>query len=204
MRREEEFCWAPDALFKDKWLNKKGLILGRGTKQSYTRNKYLDKFDGKIIGCNTAYKKTKCDIIFWMDEGIFLKNRKELKEQQQKNETILMAVNPFYHLYGIEIWGIEARKPKRCSERFDLGFYPCNLSGYIALNIGLIMGLNPIYLNGFSGYPDDSDMFKRILNFKYIADWCEKNNRKVYITDKKSQLSMFFDYCPLFKKRCNS
>lgn len=203
MRKEKEFTWAPDALFKDRWLNQKGLILGRGLGKEYKRNKRLDKFDGKIIGCNTAYKSTKCDAIFWMEEMVFLKNRQELKKEQE-NGTLLFALNPHYRLYNTEIWGIEARKPAKCAERFDYGFYPCNLSGYVALNIGLIMGLNPIYLHGFYGYKDNEEMYMRNLNFKYIADWCEKHDKKVYVTDRKSQLIMFFEYCPLFKKRYNS
>jgi len=198
MRKEEEFYWAPDSLFKDKWLGQKGLVLGRGMGPEYKRNKRLDTFDGKIIGCNTAFKTTKCDAVFWMETKVFNDNRHELKKIQEDG-TILFAVNPHYPLYGMEVWGIEARKPARCSERFDYGFYPCQLSGYVALNIALIMGLNPVYLYGFLGYKDNEEMYKRNLNFKYIADWCEKNDRKVYVTDRRSQLIMFFEYCPLFK-----
>jgi len=187
------FTWAIDPLFKNKYTNVPGIVIGRGINE-YARNESLDSFKGKKIGCNEAYKVTDLDILLWLDSSFYGNHEKEIlfyKESTLK-KTILFAMNPLYYIHkDLSVYGLEARRPEKCSESFDSGFYPCELSGFLALNVALIMGINPIWLYGFT--PDEK-ISERSFKFKYISDWCKQNNRQVFLYDENSLLSMFFNY----------
>lgn len=192
-----EIKYATDKEYKNKWFGQQGLILGRGPEEIYVRDESLDGFQGRVIGCNEAYKIRKCDAIVYMDEAVFFDNR-NMYGYLAGQGTLIFGVNPIYPLYGVPVMGLQARKPERCSTGFDQGFYPCNLSGYVALNVALLMGLNPVYLSGFDperacGKERDK-MVDRSMRFSLIADWCYKENRQVYCTDRGSMLAMFFPY----------
>lgn len=198
--------FASDGMFKNRWAGEKGLVIGRGVNPEYEKNIVLDDFKGKKIGCNTAFNSCHCDAIVYMEEKVFFNNKDRYRELV-KEGLFLFGVNVIYPVYGVELYNLEARKPEKCSESFDQGFYPCNLSGYIALNVALLMGLDPIYLFGFNpeqAQPENRDrVIERSLKFRLIDEWCQKNNRKVYCTDKDSLLTMFFSYKPLPLKRNN-
>lgn len=199
MLKNEEFNFihASDDTFKNIWLDQKGIVIGRGNNIDYIEDKALDNFNGKKIGCNSAYRTTKLDVLVWMDSSFYGQYEKEMVSLVDGllKDTILFAVNPIYYIHkDLKVYALEARQPERCSESFDFGFYPCELSGYIALNIAILMGLNPIWLYGF--LPNEK-LTERNLKFKYIADWCLKNDRKVYVADEESSMRMFFDYKPL-------
>lgn len=182
--------WATDERFKNIYTGQKGLVIGRGKLKEYERDKALDNFSGKKIGCNTAYKTTELDALIWLDLPFFPNHYDEIRNLN----CLKFAVNPFHYFHhGVEIFGLRATRPERCSESFDSGFYPCELSGYIALNMALLFGLDPIWLYGFS-----SDMANQGIirsdKFIYIADWAKKHDRKIYLTDKESYLKKFFPY----------
>ena len=189
--------FASDSFFKNRWAGEKGLVIGRGPSPKYEKNIVLNKFKGRKIGCNTAFNACDCDAIIFMDEMVFQKN-KDQYQKLVKEGLLLFGVNIIYPVYGVKLYNLEARKPERCSESFDQGFYPCNLSGFVALNVALLMGLNPIYLFGFnpekSQLKDRDRVIERSLKFQLIDEWCQKNNRKIYCTDKDSLLTMFFPY----------
>lgn len=187
--------YATDREYKNRWFGQTGLVLGRGSGNEYERNSFLDGFRGKVIGCNEAYKVRGCDAIVYMDEDVFFRNR-EMYGHLAGQGTTIFGVNPIYPLYGVPVEGLLARTPERCSTGFDQGFYPCNLSGYVALNVALIMGLNPVWLSGFdperARMSERDKMIDRSTRFGMIADWCHKENRQVYCADPKSMLAMFF------------
>ncbi len=189
--------YATDREYKNKWFGQAGLVMGRGPGDKYERDPLLDGFQGKVIGCNEAYKIRKCDAIVYMDEEVFFKNR-DMYGYLAGQGTIIFGVNPIYPLYGVPVEGLLARTPERCSTGFDQGFYPCNLSGYVALNVALLMGLNPIWLSGFdperARIGERDKMIDRSMRFGMIADWCHKENRQVHCADSGSMLAMFFPY----------
>jgi hypothetical protein len=183
-----------DEEFKDIWAGQPGLVIGRGT-NDYQRKEELDLFPGKVVGCNTAFNTRKCDVITLMDEKVFFHNRRIYKKLTQEG-TILAVINPIYPLYNVDVHKIEASKPERCSTSFDTGFYPCRLTGYIALNIALLLGLNPIWMYGFnpSLSPNRQVLEERCLDFFLISEWCKKNNRQVYLVSDgiDNMMNMFF------------
>jgi hypothetical protein len=81
-----------------------------------------------------------------------------------------------------------------CSGSFDQGFWTKNLTGFLALNVALVLGLNPIWLHGFIANYKRDHFVKRIDQFGIIADWCEINGRTVYIADENSVLRKFFKH----------
>jgi hypothetical protein len=182
--------WATDKEFKDFFIKRKGLIIGRGQNDDYQIQSALNRFHGIKIGCNRAYVSCKIDILIWMDPAFFEKNWHEIKEL----DCLKFALNPVhYDHHGItDIRGIKANHPGRCSLNIDSGFYPCNLSGYVALNLALIIGLNPIWLYGFC--PNTDIVRQRSESFKMLADWANKNRRQIYIADEESYLRKFFEY----------
>ncbi len=185
--------WATDKEFRGKFAGQKGLVIGRGQGENYQRDGSLDKFNGIKIGCNSAYKTTSLNVLVWMDPHFFESHWMQIA---QYPDVLKFAVEPIhYDHHYIDIIGLHAKQPARCSENFEAGFYPCNLSGYIALNRALLLGLNPIGLYGFN--PDTQVIMERSENFGLIADWADKNNRQIYITNKDSFLNKFFDYSDL-------
>ena len=184
--------WARDKQFKNIWEGRPAIIIGRGPRSEYKIIDDVSEFKGKRIGCNTAYRAySNLDALVWMDYDFFRDNRHELKHLK----CYKFAVNPVtYQIYGMEIYGIEAHKPERCSESLDTGMFPCNLTGYVALNLALIMGLNPIWLHGFDANYKDQKMKERLESFALIAEWCKKNNREVFVATESSGMERFFTY----------
>lgn len=200
MVKSENIEWATDDKFKNIWKNQEGLIIGRGIGKDYTRKKDLDNFKGKVIGCNTAFNTRKCDAIVLMDEKVFL-NNKDTYRKLADDGTYIFVINPIYPLYGVKIVGLEARKPERCSNSFDTGFYPCRLSGYIALNIAILMGLNPIYLYGFTPAKSNNKIIERSFDFDHIAEYCYQNGIKVYTINRDVIIELHFEYKSLKRKK---
>ncbi len=181
--------WATDKEFKGKFAGHKGLVIGRGQNSDYERDERLDKFSGIKIGCNSAYKATSLDALVWMDPHFFETHWVKIFQ----TSCLKFAVSPVhYEHHGVDIIGIMAKQPEKCSESFGSGFYPCNLSGYLALNIALLFGLDPVWLYGFD--PDTEVLRERSESFSLISDWINKNHRRIFITDKNSYLKKFFDF----------
>lgn len=201
MVKSENIEWATDDKFKNIWIGQEGLIIGRGAGQDYARKKALDAFDGKVIGCNTAFNARFCDAIVLMDEKVFL-NNKEAYRKLANQGSYIFVVNPIYPLYGVKIIGLEARKPERCSNSFDTGFYPCRLTGYVAVNIAILTGLNPIYLYGFTpSKAEDKKVAERSFDFDPIADYCYKNGVKIYTVNRDPIMELYFEYKSLNKRK---
>ncbi len=122
-------------------------------------------------------------------------NNKENYRKLANQGSYIFVINPIYPLYGVKIVGLEARKPARCSNSFDTGFYPCRLSGYIALNVAILLGLNPIYLSGFTpSKAVDKNVMERSFDFDPIVDYCYDNRIKVYTTNKDPIMELYFEY----------
>ena len=184
--------WATDAEFKNIWHKRPGVVIGRGPNDDYKRFQAVAQFAGKRIGCNTAFRAyLNLDAIVWMDYEIF----RDHKEEMRHLKCYKFAVNPVtYRTYGIDIIGLKAMRPERCSDSIESGFYPCNLTGYVGTNLALIMGLDPVWLHGFDSNYKDPMMRKRVDQFAYIADWCRQNDRHVYIATEGSYLERFFEH----------
>lgn len=181
--------WATDKDFKNKFSGQNGLVIGRGQGKEYLRNEKLDAFNGIKIGCNSAYKTTSIDALVWMDPHFFEMHWMEIAQIQ----CLKFAVEPLhYDHHFVDIIGIHSKQPERCTESFESGFYPCNLSGYLALNIALLFGLNPIWLYGFD--PDTESLKKRSESFNLIAGWADKSNVQIFTMNKNSYLNKFFSY----------
>ena len=185
---------ATDERFKNIYQDQPGLIIGRGDNENYQPNPLFETFKGIKIGCNTAYSITKLDYLIWMDPPFFVEHCHEIKQL----DCLKFAVNPHtYPHHDIDIYELRVSGIEGCSESFNKGFYPCELSGYLALNISLIMGLNPIWVHGFTSDMKDQYGTIRSDKFNYLFEWAKKNNRKIYLTQEQSYLRKFFDYSPL-------
>lgn len=182
---------ATDDKFKGIFKGKPGLIIGRGDNDDYQVDHLFEQFSGIKIGCNSAYKVSKLDALIWIDSLFFVKYWQEIDNL----DCLKFAVNPsVYNTVGVEINELLVSGVEGCSESFDKGFYPCELSGYIALNMALIMGLNPIWLHGFTSDMKDQYGTVRADKFKLLADWANDNDKQIYLPREDGYLRKFFDY----------
>lgn len=181
-----------DNQFKNIYYNQPGLVIGRGNGHDYKHDSTIDFFSGIKIGCNSAYEIATLDLLIWMDTLFFVENWQKIKGLN----CLRFAVNPSIYCdnYGVDVYELKVSGIEGCSESFDKGFYPCELSGYLALNMALIMGLNPIWLHGFTSDMKNQYGMVRSDKFKYLSDWAKENNREIYLAQKKSYLKKFFDY----------
>ena len=182
---------ATDEQFKNIYQGRQGLIIGRGAGSEYEHDPIFDKFNGIKIGCNSAYTVADLDVLVWMDSLFFVTHWQEIKQLK----CLKFAPNPdVYNTYGVDVYELRVNMPERCSVSFDSGFYPCELSGYLALNIALLFGLNPIWLHGFTSEMNDNYGNKRADKFQYLANWAKQNNREIYLANKEGYVTKFFIY----------
>lgn len=182
---------ATDTQFKNIFHGSKGLIIGRGDSQNYQSVKEFDLFPGIKLGCNHAYRVTQLNALIWLDPPFFGENWQEISQL----DCFKFAVNPdVYNTVGVEINELRVSGVEGCSESFDKGFYPCELSGYLALNVALIMGLNPIWLHGFTSDMKDQYQNVRADKFRFISDWAKIHNKQIYLAHKEGYLRKFFEF----------
>lgn len=196
--------WATDKKFLNVWQNEPGLIIGSGPNQRYEdhlpQKKMLSFFPGKIIGCNETFcvlDPGNIDLIIWIDDVVW--TRPKCQPIIVKHECLKMCVDPFDwkgDYLEMDITGLKANPPSRFSTSFDSGFYPCNQTGYLALNVALLMGLDPVWLYGFDAWKHPY-FNKAVQNYPMAKDWIKENNKKIYIADKDSFLCTMFEYKPL-------
>lgn len=187
---------ATDRKFKDIHAGEECMIIGGGYREGiddsiinpfeYQRCKSLDKYQGRVIGCNSAFKVRKCDYIVLKDKWVW---------NTYKNDYKLLEAKIFYvgaeeNSSGGYIRVVKSKLP-RIGVSFNDGV--CSyLSGYSALHIALLMGFSSIYLTGFSG--GNSIISNLSRNFIFFTEWITKYDRKIYITEKNSILKEIFPY----------
>lgn len=193
------YQWATDKMFKDIWQGEDGLIIGggyRNRKREYQRDEKLDAFQGKVFGCNSAFKVRKIDVLVWIDTATYRNFNKEIAAF----EGLKFAVNPRWPVRNLNFWAIKPGKVPKCSESFEDGIAPRNLSGYVAINIALLMGIKRVFLTGFNSA--DCNILKYTKNFIFFKEFAESNNREIYSCDPDGITNGFFPYMPLREILC--
>ena len=183
--------WATDAELFNIWKNHKGIIIGRGENPAYIHDKNVATFKGKKFGCNGAYKVyDDLDALIWLDHSFYQKNCIELRKLKYLLFTVNSSIGDNIPLKVLR----KNLSRLGCSSSFDQGFWTKNLTGFLALNVALVLGLNPVWLHGFIANYKRDHFIKRVDQFSVIADWCKTNGRTVYVADENSVLSKFFKY----------
>lgn len=193
---QQSIDFVTDIKFYGIWQNEPGLIIGSGATGLYqdSFNPDLDRFQGRLIGCSDSCKFYKnLDLIIWIDDiwdqsfWDVLNDYKCLKfsiacdpptDQKQMKED--------------QIKWLKASLPPRFSLSFRQGFYPADSTGYLAFNVALLMGCNPLYLYGFDS--NKHPYFPKAKYYEMALEWLKEHNRKVYITEKDSYLCTYFEY----------
>lgn len=196
--------WVTDEKFKNIWAGKQGLIIGSGLRGIYEdhlpQKELLASFPGKIIGCNESFlllDPGDIDLIIWIDNLVWAYPKHQPLIVQ--HNCLKMCIDPFDwkgDYLNMDVIGLRANMPARFSDSFDTGFYPCNQTGYLALNVAILMGLNPIWLYGFDANQEPYHQ-KTSENFPMAKDWTLRHGKKIYIANKDSFLCTLFEYKPL-------
>lgn len=181
-----KFRFATDNEFLNCWKGQPGLIIGSGESQDYKpKNPDLSKFPGKIIGCNEACTVyDRLDLIIWIDNIVIYASGQQMKAF----DCLKMCVNPSdpWDYLGQDIIALTANPPKKFSPSFEHGFYPCDSTGYLAYNVALLMGLNPIWLYGFHGWKHP--YFEKNAHFSMGKGWLNNRGKRIYCGEKTSYL----------------
>ncbi len=178
---------ASDADFLGIWQGQPSLIIGSGKSKNYLPfNPDLNRFPGKIIGCNSAFSVGyHTDMIIFIDGGVLNRYGEAMAQIDCLKFSIACDPPNFQDiLHGNDIHWLLAKPPERFSDSFDSGFYPADLTGYLALNVALLMGYNPIWLHGFDSW--QHEVFSKAERFKMAANWAKENGREIYVTDEDS------------------
>ncbi len=195
MSTPRDVIWADDHIWKNKWQGESGLIIGSGRTRDYQCHvpyaQMLESFAGRIIGCNEAFTvihPERLDLVCWIDNIVW--TNPIWKEKFFQLRCPLMVIDPADwkgDYFGRPILGLRAiPPPDRFSESFDQGFCPCNDTGYLAVQLGFILGLKTIYLRGFDAW---EGLYNQKSNhFGVASEWAKKNGRELYVTDKNSFL----------------
>jgi len=198
-----------DADFYDLWHGQQCLIIGSGKTKDYLPfNPELNSFQGKIIGCNSAFSVGyRTDMIMFIDEKVIEKYGGDMaaidcfKLSIACDPPARRACDPPapWDLHGNDIRWLLARQPERFSRSFDSGLYPADLTGYLALNTALLMGCNPVWLYGFDSF--EHQYSSKMDRFNLAAQWANQNGIEIYVADKDSFFckkdTPIFEYKPL-------
>lgn len=175
---------ASDKDFLLKWNGDKCIIIGSGKSMDYLPfNPEINKFDGKIIGCNQAFTVGyNVDMVTFTDEHVLNENANKMLLLDCIKITI--ACDPPYQWEngGNDIHWLKAIPPYRFSDSFDGGFYPADLTGYTALNVAILMGCSEIYLYGF----DCND--EKFIDKSHRYLWALNKGADIYVTEQDSYL----------------
>jgi len=176
---------AKDVQFKGLWKDEPCLIIGSGRGRNYEPFKpELNDFPGKIIGCNTAFKVGyRVDMLLWIDGHVYANNRRAIMALDCIKMSITANPNGTDYIDNGINW-IKAIQPDRFSNSFDIGMYPADLSGYLALNAAYLMGCNPIYLSGFTS--DSHPEHNQHKRFIWAAKKAAEDGREIYVIDTDS------------------
>lgn len=183
--------WATDSELLNIWMGEKGLVIGRGENPDYVRYDDIASFRGRKIGCNRSYRVyDDLDALVWLDHSFFRKHCTDIRRLKCHLFTVNTSINENIPLKVLR------KGPSRpaCTGSFDQGFWTKNLTGFVALNIALALGLDPIWLHGFLGNYKREHFINMISQFAVIADWCNDNGRTVYVADEDSALTEFFKH----------
>ena len=197
-KRVFQYHWATDKEYKNMFWGHKCLIIGggyrgNGSSREYRRCEELDRFTGKVIGCNSAYNVRKLDILVWLDTSTYVKKKDELRTF----DGLMFVGAPKWDPKGIDMIAVKPAQKDMVSESFNDGIGPRHLSGYFAVNLALLLGFHIIFLTGFNSC--DKSIVKRTRNFSWFRKWADKNGRMILSTDTDGITNDFFDYYPLDK-----
>lgn len=195
-KRVYQYYWATDKKYKNIFWGQRCLIIGGGYRGSggtreYQRCEKLDRFEGKVIGCNSAFDVRKIDILVFLDTSTYVKKKAELRSF----DGLLFVVAPKWDPDGMDIIAVKPKQIDGVSESFNDGIGPRHLSGYVAINLALLLGFNLIFLTGFNSC--DKSIVRRTKSFKWFRDWADQNGRLIFSTDIDGITNDFFDYIPL-------
>lgn len=194
----EEVKIVRDEDFYGIWRGQPGAIIGSGIDGLYTPvNHDIEKFQGKKIGCSEACMYYKpLDLVIWVDA---LNHPENLPfwESLSGHDCLKMSIacDPpsSFNMHGNDVHWLRAQPPNRFSPSFDLGFYPADLTGYLALNVALLLGCNPLWLVGFDSWKHPYNIKARY--FKMAEKWLKQHKKTVYVAEEDS----FFAHSGLFK-----
>lgn len=195
-KRIYNYKWATDREYKDMFWNQRCMIIGGGYRgdgsiREYRRCEKLDAFDGKVIGCNSAYNTRALDILVFLDTSTYVN-----KEAEIKAFTGLKFVGaPKWNPDGFNFIAIKPAQQPMVSESFSDGIGPRHLSGYFAINLALLLGFNMIFLTGFNSC--DKSVVKRTKIFSCFRKWADEHERLIISTDADGITNDFFSYTPL-------
>jgi hypothetical protein len=187
--------WVSDREWKNKWAGESGLIIGSGKTADYrdqAANKELvESFPGKIIGCNESFlfiNPERIDLLVWIDSVVW--NHPNCTNEIIKCKCPMMAIDPFDwkgDFLGLQILGLRATVPPvKFETSFNHGFHPCDDTGYLAVQVGFILGLKTIYLWGFDAWTGSYN--RKAWHFGVASKWAQENGRELFVAEKTSFL----------------
>lgn len=195
-KRIYEYKWATDREWKDKFWGQRCMIIGGGYRgdgstREYRRCEKLDAFDGKVIGCNSAYNTRALDILVFLDTSTYVNKKEEIKAF-----TGLKFVGaPKWDPAGFDFIAVKPAQQPMVSESFADGIGPRHLSGYFAINLALLLGFHIIFLTGFNSC--NKSVIKRTKAFSWFRKWADEHERLIISTDEDGITNDFFSYTPL-------
>lgn len=181
--------------FKEKFINQPGLIIGSGATAMYedqAENKaMLENFTGPIIGCNESFlliDTARLDLIIWIDDGVWTNSKHHEKLLQCTCPKF--CIDPYDwkgNYLDMDILGLRGRPaPNKFSTSFEEGFCPCDDTGYLAVQVGFILGLQTIYLWGFDAWKGLYN--QKAWHFGVAGKWARENGRELYVAEETSFL----------------
>ncbi len=194
---------ANDQDFYNIWRGHPGVIIGSGIDGNYLPvNSDIAKFEGKIIGCSEACQYYHVDLAIWVD-ALVQDEFKPFWEALSAQDCLKMSIAADppgqFPTHGNDITWLRAQPPERFSPSFDLGFYPADSTGYLAFNVALLLGCNPLWLVGFDSWKHP--YFPKSRYYTHAKKWLEQHGRSVYTADSDSFFchgdNPIFEYKPL-------
>ncbi len=195
------------------WKNRRCFIIGGG--QSLKGFNFQRLGHELTIGVNRAFEYFSPSVILWMDYQTFysdLLDGKFGQEALKKFESIhslKVALNVSGYKYPDEVYSLKRAGGRGfLSESLKNGLVDGDNVGYLALNLAVCLGANPIYLLGFdmkgdgkgkqawfhSGYVKSSSdkVYKGFMeNFKAVAPELKERKIEVVNLNPKSKMKCF-------------
>ena len=190
------YHWATDKEYKDMFWGERCLIIGGGyrgdgSSREYRRCERLDKFTGKVIGCNSAFNTRKLDILVFLDTSTYVHHKAEIRAFK----GLKFVGAPKWDPADLNFIAVKPAQMPHVSESFNDGIGPRHLSGYFAINLALLLGFQLIFLTGFDSC--NKSVVKRTKNFAWFRKWADENGRMIFSTDADGITNDFFEYIPL-------
>jgi len=193
------------------WQGRRCFIIGGG---SSLRDFDWSLLDGELtIGINKALEKIEPTIMLSMDSRFYdwLINGElgeELKRKFENYKGYKVWLNTINHNFGEDVYLIDSAGEKALTKSLHDGLGHGSNSGYVALNLAMVLGANPIYLLGFDmkgdgqgkqswwhgGYPvnQGEKVFNRMTEcFEAAADEIAARGFRVINMNEDSGLKCF-------------